>query len=102
MVPSKIKQLVELGEREKMIEYKVEVIDEGDTFWYKKGTDTLHRENGTAVEWGTGTKEWWIDGQELTEEEFNKKQGLHSCILDGKEIKMSEKRFEALKKHLGE
>lgn len=30
-----------------------------------------HREDGPAVEWGTGYKEWWIDGQQLTEDQFN-------------------------------
>lgn len=30
-----------------------------------------HREDGPAVEWGTGYKEWWIDDQQLTEEQFN-------------------------------
>lgn len=30
----------------------------------------LHREDGPAVEWADGTRQWWIDGQELTEEEF--------------------------------
>ena len=29
-----------------------------------------HREDGPAVEWGTGYKEWWIDGQQLTEDQF--------------------------------
>lgn len=30
-----------------------------------------HREDGPAVEWGNGYKEWWIDGQQLTEDQFN-------------------------------
>ena len=32
-----------------------------------------HREDGPAVEWGTGYKEWWIDNQQLTEEQFNQR-----------------------------
>ena len=30
-----------------------------------------HREDGPAVEWGNGYKEWWIDGEKITEAEFN-------------------------------
>lgn len=37
--------------------------------WYKKGQ--LHREDGPAREFPNGTKEYWINGTQLTEEEFN-------------------------------
>ncbi len=30
-----------------------------------------HREDGPAVEFGNGYKEWWIDGEKITEAEFN-------------------------------
>lgn len=33
-----------------------------------------HREDGPAVEFGNGYKEWWIDGEKITEEEFNQIQ----------------------------
>ena len=33
-----------------------------------------HREDGPAVECGNGYKEWWIDGEKITEEEFNRIQ----------------------------
>ena len=28
--------------------------------WYKDGK--LHREDGPAIEWSFGTKEWWVAG----------------------------------------
>lgn len=33
-----------------------------------------HREDGPAVEWGNGYKEWWIDGEKITEDEFSQWQ----------------------------
>lgn len=51
--------------------YKVTVDDEGSTRWYNE-KDQLHRENGPAVEWVDGHKEWWVNGKKLTEEEFLK------------------------------
>ncbi len=30
-----------------------------------------HREDGPAVEFGNGYKEWWIDGEKISEDEFN-------------------------------
>jgi hypothetical protein len=33
-----------------------------------------HREDGPAVEFGNGYKEWWIDGEKITEGEFNQRQ----------------------------
>ena len=44
--------------------------DEDAKFWYKNGK--LHRLDGPAVEYSDGTKAWWIDGKEYTEEEFLK------------------------------
>jgi len=61
---------------------------------YRNLKGELHRENGPAIEWTSGTKEWWLNGkrhredgpaiertngtkvwylndEELTEEEFN-------------------------------
>ena len=73
--------------------YDVEVDDCGAIFFYKKGTrelhrldgpaaiwasgtrfyyqnDKIHRLDGPAVEGSYGTKKWCIEGEELTEEEF--------------------------------
>jgi hypothetical protein len=35
--------------------------------------DQLHREDGPAIEWADGTKSWWLNGEYLTEEEFNRR-----------------------------
>jgi hypothetical protein len=37
--------------------------------WYINGK--YHREDGPAIEYTDGSKEWYINGEELTEEEFN-------------------------------
>ena len=37
--------------------------------WYLNGK--LHREEGPAIEYANGYKEWFINGERLTEEEFN-------------------------------
>ena len=52
-----------------MIEYTVKVNPYGDKFWYLN--DKLHREDGPAVERASGNKRWYLNGEELTETEFN-------------------------------
>jgi len=37
-------------------EYKVKVYDDGAVYWFKQGTEILHRENGPAVIWANGNK----------------------------------------------
>lgn len=32
--------------------------------WYQN--DVLHREDGAAIEWDNGTKEWWLNGAQCT------------------------------------
>ena len=45
------------------------VIDDlGNKFWWSHGK--LHREDGPAVEWANGDKEWYLNDKEYTEEEF--------------------------------
>ena len=39
-----------------------------DKFWYLNGN--LHREDGPAIEWADGRKEWWLNNERLTEKEF--------------------------------
>jgi len=43
----------------------------GTKEWWLNGN--RHREDGPAVEWADGTKKWYSNGKELTEEEFNAK-----------------------------
>ena len=82
---------------------------DGNRKWYNsKGQ--LHREDGPAIEWSNGIKEWWIDGKrhredgpaiecsngykewyindkKLTEEEYNAnltgKQNLEKEVTNG-------------------
>jgi hypothetical protein len=44
------------------MKYTVEV-SHGCTSWYKEDTNILHRENGPAVEWDSGSKSWYLNGQ---------------------------------------
>ncbi len=53
--------------------YKVTVDTTGTIRIYKPGTDELHRLYGPAVEYLSGAAGYWIDGKELTEEQFKKK-----------------------------
>ncbi len=47
-------------------------IDEyGSKFYYRdKEMKILHREDGPAVEWTNGGKEWWLDGGWCSERTF--------------------------------
>jgi hypothetical protein len=76
---------------------------DGDKKWFIKGK--LHREDGPAIECGNGPdssiyKEWWIEGFEYTEKQFNKKVNTKTIVIDGEEISISLESFEALKKSL--
>ena len=46
----------------------------GDKFWYQNGLP--HRTDGPAIELSNGGMEWWIDGEELTQAEFNQRVKL--------------------------
>ena len=59
----------------------------GDKEWYLNGK--LHREDGPAVEEANGDKEWWLNGKELTEQEFKNK--TQSC--DGREVEIDGKTY---------
>jgi 8-oxo-dGTP diphosphatase len=39
-----------------------------------------HREDGPAVEWADGMKSWYLNGEYLTEEEFNRKVHFVSYV----------------------
>lgn len=51
-----------------MIEYTVKVHTNGSKFWYL--SNKLHREDGPAVEWASGFKEWYLNDEELTETQY--------------------------------
>lgn len=46
------------------------VANNGDKVWHNS-SGHYHRTDGPAVEYPDGSKEWWIDGKELSEEQFN-------------------------------
>ena len=42
----------------------------GYKFWCLNGK--LHREDGPAIEWANGDKEWYLNDEEVTEEEHKR------------------------------
>ena len=46
---------------------------ENGTVIYRNHLGEIHRVHGPAVEWAGGSKEWYINGEELTEAEFNQR-----------------------------
>ena len=62
----------------------------GNRSWFQQWwqNDKRHRLDGPAVEYANGHKEWWIEGKQLTQEEFNKQTHKSTCenkqvIIDG-------------------
>ena len=47
------------------------LLSNGTKKWFLN--ETLHREDGPAVEYPDGHKEWFLNGKILTEEEFNER-----------------------------
>ena len=45
-------------------------IRKGYLFWFS-ASGQRHREDGPAVEWSNGTKEWYINGVCLSEDQSN-------------------------------
>jgi hypothetical protein len=45
--------------------YTVTVDDYKTVRWYLN--DKLHREDGPAIEWSNGTREWYLHGKRVTE-----------------------------------
>jgi len=44
----------------------------GDKVWSLNGN--LHREDGPAIEISNGRKEWYLNGKQLTEAQFNQRK----------------------------
>ena len=53
------------------ITYEVKVYDNGTKVWLLN--NKRHREDGPAIEYYDDSKDWYLNGVEHTEEEFNKK-----------------------------
>ena len=68
-----------------MPEYKV-IVDKYGIYWYKPGTNELHREDGPAVERANGYKEWWLNGKLHREDgpAIEWDDGSKSWYLNGK------------------
>ena len=94
-----------------MIEYTVKVYDDGNKFWYlgdnirriegDDGYDSYflngkrHKEDGPAVIYADGHKEWWLNGKEVTEEEHKRLTSKAPCqgkvvVIDGIEYRLEE------------
>jgi hypothetical protein len=63
----------------------------GDRSWYQN--DQRHRVDGPAIEYVNGYRQWWIEGKQLTQEEFNKQTKKSTCenktvIIDGVKYKL--------------
>ena len=48
---------------------RIEIREHGTKWYYNN--DQLHREDGPAIEYVHGVNKWYINGVQLTEEEFN-------------------------------
>ena len=95
-----------------MIEYTVEVYDNGDKEWRLNGL--LHREDGPALEYADGSKSWylngelhredgpahecngykawWLKGEKVTEEEHKKRTSETTC--EGKVVEIDGVKYE--------
>ena len=96
-----------------MIEYTVEVYDNGEKYWYLndnlhredgpayEGYDgskewclngKLHREDGPACEYADGTKYWYLKGERVTEEEHKRRTSETTC--EGKVVEIDGVKYE--------
>ena len=75
-----------------MIEYKVMVTVEGDKYWSVNGE--LHCEHGPAYEGADGNKSWYLNGEQLTEPEFNIRNS-ESC--SGKVVEIEGVKYKLVK-----
>jgi hypothetical protein len=71
----------------------------GDIFWFKEGTDILHREDGPACEHADGSKAYYLNGKRHRENgpaiEYD--SGYKDYYYHGKRINCStDKEFKQL------
>ena len=61
----------------------------GDKEWYINNKQ--HREDGPAIEWTNGNTYWYLNSVEYSEEEFNKKmKNSKKIVIKGKEFTVEE------------
>jgi len=47
----------------------IHINEDGDkTYWKNKEMTIHHREDGPAIEWNDGSKEWWLNGKRHRED----------------------------------
>ena len=52
-----------------MMQPTIHIEENGTRSWFLNGK--LHREDGPAIEYANGDKYWYINGESLTESEFD-------------------------------
>ena len=72
------------------------IIDEYGTKLYYLN-DKLHNDNGPAIERANGDKYWYLNGEELTEEEFINKT---SKKIEKDNNKINENLYNKIKQHI--
>ena len=72
------------------------IIDEYGTKLYYLN-DKLHNDNGPAIECANGDKYWYLNGEELTEEEFINKT---SKKIEKDNNKINENLYNKIKQHI--
>tara|TARA_S200002703_G_scaffold120595_1_gene106405 strand:- start:233 stop:526 length:294 start_codon:yes stop_codon:yes gene_type:complete len=95
-----------------MIEYTVNVFENGDRYWYLNGrrhredgpaieradgskqwylNGERHRENGPAIEYANGDKSWYLNGKKVTKQEVMKSSCSGKIVnIDGKKYRLEE------------
>jgi hypothetical protein len=52
----------------------IKITEIGSKYYFKdKAMTILHREDGPAIEYASGSKSWYLNGKKLTERQFNYK-----------------------------
>ena len=65
--------------------YKV-TVEYGTTKWYDFESGKLHREDGPACEYDDGSKRWFLNGVQLTEDQCKSKMASRTPSCDGKTV----------------
>jgi len=76
-----------------MVISKIEIFDDRKEWHYK---DKLHREDGPAVEYASGSKQWWLNGKQVKEE--NVKKVIAKKLI--KHLTLEEKRIRETKESI--
>ena len=78
------------------------IIDERGTKMWRLPNGSFHREDGPAIEWGSESKEWWLNG-ELHREDgpaIEDSYGDKEWYINGKQYSEEEYKYEMRSKKL--